>query len=501
MEYVGGKTLKAIRQERGPLPVPEAIAYILGILPAFGYLARMDLVYCDFKPDNFMLEDDDVKLIDMGGVRRIDDTAGDVYGTKGYSAPEGSADPSFVSDLYTVARTLAVLIMDFKFQGQYEYSLPTPAEQPLFARYDSLYRLLLKATRQDPDERFQTADEMADQLLGVLREIVAEEKRPEASSISQIFFGDRQLTHPVEAGELPNRVLTLVPGLKMHPDDPAIAYIQANLVSPDPMQQLTIFQEAARQFPQSLEAWLRSANTWTELKNSQEAEKALKKATDIDPADWRILWYRGSLCLSRAQWAEARKAFDQVYSELPGELAVKFTLALAYELERNYAAAIQLYAIVAHTDPGFVNAAFGLARCHLATGDRERAYEAYLSVAQTSALYQPARIAASRLLVTAPPTPRDLIRAAEPIQHLKLPPHEHETLRLEGFKSAIGLLQAGKVPADARNEKVFDQPFEEATLKLEVFKILHDFAHGAKETEEKALLLDEAYSWRPEVRF
>ena len=47
----------------------------------------MGLVYCDFKPDNFMIEDDDVKLIDMGGVRRVDDPGGDVYGTKGYSAP------------------------------------------------------------------------------------------------------------------------------------------------------------------------------------------------------------------------------------------------------------------------------------------------------------------------------------------------------------------------------------------------------------------------------
>src|SRR5208337_3206977 len=59
MEYVGGKTLKQIRKESGPLKAPEAIAYILGILPAFGYLARMGLVYCDFKPDNFMHEEDD----------------------------------------------------------------------------------------------------------------------------------------------------------------------------------------------------------------------------------------------------------------------------------------------------------------------------------------------------------------------------------------------------------------------------------------------------------
>ncbi|MBC8143179.1 MAG: protein kinase, partial [Armatimonadetes bacterium] len=131
MEYVGGKTLKTIRKERGVLPVAEAIAYTHRILLAFGYMERMGLVYCDFKPDNFMVEDDDVKLIDMGGVRRVDDMDGDIYGTKGYSAPEAKDDPSFTGDLYTVARTLAVLVADFAFQGsRYEFALPTPKEEP-----------------------------------------------------------------------------------------------------------------------------------------------------------------------------------------------------------------------------------------------------------------------------------------------------------------------------------------------------------------------------------
>ncbi len=112
MEYVGGKTLKQIRQERGPLPVAEAIAYIHRILPAFGYLHRMGLVYCDFKPDNVMMEKDDVKLIDMGGVRRIDDTKGDIYGTVGYSAPETGEGPTAASDLFTVGRSLAVLLAE-----------------------------------------------------------------------------------------------------------------------------------------------------------------------------------------------------------------------------------------------------------------------------------------------------------------------------------------------------------------------------------------------------
>ena len=56
-----------------PLPVTDAIAYILGVLPAFGYLHGLGLVYNDLKPANIMAVGDDVKLIDVGAVMRIDD--------------------------------------------------------------------------------------------------------------------------------------------------------------------------------------------------------------------------------------------------------------------------------------------------------------------------------------------------------------------------------------------------------------------------------------------
>ena len=217
MEYVGGRTLRSLRKERGPLPPAEAIAYIHRILGAFAYLHRQEpaLIYCDFKPENFMLEGGDVKLIDMGGVRRVDDPSGDLYGTKGYSAPEAGQGPSVESDLYTVARSLAVLVLDFKsFQGRYEFTLPPPDEQEVFARHPSLYAFLQKATRRDPERRFASADEMAEQLVGVLREVVAAEGGPARPSESTFFAPDPLLfaapglvagaepllAHPLEAG-------------------------------------------------------------------------------------------------------------------------------------------------------------------------------------------------------------------------------------------------------------------------------------------------------------
>ena len=183
MEYVGGHSLKQLLKARmdanggryDPFPADQAIAYMIEILPAFSYLHSQGLLYCDFKPDNIIQAGDAVKLIDLGGVRRTDDNESAIYGTVGFQAPEiATLGPSVSSDIYTIGRTLAVLLFEFRgHQSTYVKSLPAVDDTPVFQRYDSLYRVLAKATAENPNDRFQSADELRDQLLAVLREVVA----------------------------------------------------------------------------------------------------------------------------------------------------------------------------------------------------------------------------------------------------------------------------------------------------------------------------------------
>ncbi|WP_079126038.1 serine/threonine-protein kinase [Streptomyces sp. ERV7] len=218
MEYVGGKSLKEIANERrgpdgkrDPLPVEQACAYGIEALEALGHLHSRNLLYCDFKVDNAIQTEDQLKLIDMGAVRRMDDDESAIYGTVGYQAPEvAEAGPSVASDLYTVARTLAVLTFDFQgYTNVFADSLPDPDNIEVFRTYESFYRLLVRATDPDPARRFASAQEMAEQLTGVLREVVALQTGRPRPALSTLFGTELRLTDTVLFAELTGDVSAL----------------------------------------------------------------------------------------------------------------------------------------------------------------------------------------------------------------------------------------------------------------------------------------------------
>ena len=76
-------------------------------------------------------------------------------------------------------------------KGRYVDGLPTTEQAPLLAEYDSFHRLLLRATDPDPERRFRSADEMAGQLTGVLREVLSQQTGTEHPGLSAKFSRQR----------------------------------------------------------------------------------------------------------------------------------------------------------------------------------------------------------------------------------------------------------------------------------------------------------------------
>ncbi len=518
MEYVGGKTLKEMRKERGTLPVAEAIAYIHRILGAFAYLHQQGLVYCDFKPDNIMLEGDDVKLIDMGGARRLNDLDGDIYGTVGYAAPEAGAGPTIASDLFTIGRSLAVLVTSIPgFGGEYQYTLPSAQSDDVFTKHESLYRWLLKATAQDADDRFQTAEEMAEQLLGVLREVVAGETNVHRPSNSSLFDGDRLAVasggnfDPIQPSYLH------LPSLLIDAKDIGFNVVLNASMTTNLDRRIEQLTQVKKQLPTSIEAKLRLASNLIERGATEsagdyiEAQLILADIGQQDAWDWRVDWYFGKMFLAQHLYKEAQAAFDRVYFELPGELAPKLAFALAAERDRNYQLATEMYTLVTRTDLNYPTAAFGLARCWQMQGNRLAGVAALQQVPATSNLYTRAKVEIARILVDRKlpvginikdhpqPTIAELKSATEAVESIALEGIERYRLDRQVLETALTLITSQAITTQ-KDLMILGQPLEEIKLRQGLEKVLRSMAHLAT-GKDKFKLVDEANQVRARTMF
>ena len=467
MEYVGGKSLKQIRaqarQQGGAVPLTHALAYAIEILPALGYLHDRGLVYCDFKLDNVIQTEEQLKLIDMGGVRQID-SDDPIYGTVGYQAPEIEADgPSPSSDLYTVGRALAVLTFEFAgYQGEYKYRLPDGV--PLLAEQESFARLLRRATHAQPDRRFQSAGEMTEQITGVLREVLSRADGEQRPAFSHLFSPELRpvgtdFTLVRAPGEAVARVSPppaseVIAGLPAPlPDiaDPAAGYL-ATLGGLQPEDQAAALLAAiagdagvpppVAASPETRLALVRNLVT---AGAPDAAATHLAELAAADPGDWRIAWYTGLCALADGQAGRAGAAFSAVYDELPGELAPKLALAFAAEAAGDLVTARRCYQLVETIDRSYISAAFGAARACLAEDNRPAAIAAVAAVPETSSHHAAAQIAAVRLLVAAGDkvSGSDIHEADGRLTKLSLDDLRREQLTVEILHAALELVSDG----------------------------------------------------------
>ena len=527
MEYVGGESLRdmlrASRNAKGPaaaLPLPQVIAYGVEALLALGYLHSVGLVYCDFKPDNVIQTEEQVKLIDLGAVRRADDEEGSVWGTVGYQAPEIAAQgPSVASDIYTVGRALAVLSFSFDFTKRYVERLPDAAEVPVLAAHPSFHRLLVRATDPDPDRRFASAEEMSTQLTGVLREVLAAgdgEQRPGASTLftpeRRAFGADlaRDLSTVDVTAAPPQQVLVAaLPVPQVDTSDPA-AGLLTTLAESEPAELVEALTNAAER---TVDVRLRQARAHIELGELTTANSMLAALAADEPGDWRVVYYGGLAALAASAGASAgdsagdperlepaRAAFDEVYGSLPGEAAPKLALAACAELAGDLPAAARHYETVWRTDHSYVSAAFGLARVRLRRaaqghGDRTAAVEVLESVPVTSSHHMAAQVTAVLARTTGEPAGQELLRAGECLGGLDLDAERSCYLAVEVLSAALAWVQSGRSPND--DGELLGAALTERDLRLALERRYRALARLAHQLDDRIALVDRANAIRP----
>ncbi len=517
MEYVGGQSLREIRasyrNDSGtPLPVAHAIEYTLGMLPAFAYLHDQGLLFCDFKPDNAICTGQHMTLIDLGGVKAIDaDEESDVWGTIGYQAPEvPEVGPSITSDLYTVGRTLAVLCVDipgYQDPKRHATKLPPATEIPVFARYEAFHQFLQKATAADPASRFQSADEMAEQLLGVLRLVRAVDGEDPRPAPSLLF--SHELGNGAEASGWPN-----LPVPAVDPADPAVGVL-ATVISSDPEEIRSVMAST----PRTPEVALRLARAFIDTGDLTGADAELD-SPEARSTGWRAIWWRGVRQLAASQPVDAVAFFAAVAGELPGELAPRLALAVAYELAAvdpdgpgstnggpprpgrpdDLRQAARLFDVVGATDPGFASASFGLARVETTLGNRGGAVTALQRIPGTSSSFAAAQIAlcGTRCIRVhgRPPALTDLAAASDILAHLRADPSVRLALARDLHREALAMLQGGAVTPDPQ-ASLGGAPLTEDGQRAALETTYRSLARLAHTDVERFGLVDLANASRP----
>ncbi|GAB2482645.1 serine/threonine-protein kinase [Nocardiopsis aegyptia] len=512
MEYVGGKSLRELlieRREQGTgdevLPVDQVIAYGLESLRALGYLHSKGLLYCDFKPDNVIQSEEQIKLIDLGGVRRMDDTLSPVYTTPGYRVPEEELrgpGPTISADLYSVGRALAVLSFRFSFMREHPHSLPPRESVPLLQRYESFDRLLRRATHLDIERRFHDAGDMADQLTGVLREVLSDLQGAPHPAPSSLFGGEN-FTGVPEAGThnadrmlgppSPTEAATLLPSPLIDPADPAAQHLRG--FSSLAVDELV---PALRAMPAPTpETRLMLTRALLTAGRHGEAMDALQKFAEAVPGDWRTMWYLAVAELSTGRFREAREHFDELYDHLPGEIAPKLGLAIACERVGEHETAARQYQTVWGTDHSFVSAAFGLARIRLAQGDRSAAIAVLDTVPELSSLYVQAQTALIAVLATPQRATDagDFVQAGRRLERIGLDGESADRLATRVLEAALGWLDAGgRAP---ERQSLLGDRFTEDGVRTNLDRRYRALAYRATGAAERYELVDKANSLRP----
>jgi serine/threonine protein kinase len=178
IEWVEGRLLRAILNEKGALPIDRAEKITMRIADALDYMHKHGVVHRDLKPENVMLNDvDEIKLIDFGIAMKEDArrltfvNLSSMLGTPDYIAPEqvqGNRGDQR-SDIYS----LGVMFYEM-LTGQVPFSGPNPlaamnerlVRDPVPPRElnaeipPEIEEIVFRALERNPRHRYSSAHEM-----------------------------------------------------------------------------------------------------------------------------------------------------------------------------------------------------------------------------------------------------------------------------------------------------------------------------------------------------
>ena len=184
MEYVQGKTLKQYIQEFAPISPARSVHIMKQLTSAIANAHENHIIHRDIKPQNILMDaEGNVKITDFGIAMTLSATSftqtNSVLGTVHYLSPEQARGGTATnkSDIYALGIVLYELLTgELPFSGESAVSIALKhlqAETPSVRAFDatipqSVENIVLKATAKDASHRYNTVEEMYEDLETVL---------------------------------------------------------------------------------------------------------------------------------------------------------------------------------------------------------------------------------------------------------------------------------------------------------------------------------------------
>ena len=188
MEYVDGQNLKEIIQDEGRLEEYTALDIAKQIARALSAAHRNGIIHRDIKPHNILISKDgrQVKVADFGIAKAVSSSTmtnmGSVIGSVHYISPEQAKGKHLTSnaDLYSLGIVLYEMIIGrvpFSGDSPISIALKHINEDIAFTEEDkinipnSVRTIISKMTQKEPANRYQTAEEVIEDIEFVERNI------------------------------------------------------------------------------------------------------------------------------------------------------------------------------------------------------------------------------------------------------------------------------------------------------------------------------------------
>jgi len=180
MELIEGESLEKVIIRQGRIHLYDALYILKQILLGMGYAHARGFIHRDIKPSNIIFNDEGIaKIMDFGISKSLFDKSftktGAKVGTVYYMSPEQIRGEELThhSDIYSIGCTFYEMLTGeppFRFESEFEImeghlkNDPPKISQVLPGMPDILNKLVLKSLKKDPDERYTSCEDFANDI-------------------------------------------------------------------------------------------------------------------------------------------------------------------------------------------------------------------------------------------------------------------------------------------------------------------------------------------------